>query len=183
MAWLKYNTGMIENLVLCAKKGDADAFGQIYEILVEKIYRFFFFKVDRVDQAEDLTARVFEKAWQNLKSYKKDNFQAWLFQIARNTLIDFWRTRKKEKSLDEAKELTDNQVDFLAALNQDEAKQQLTCALKNLKNVYYQVIALRFFNELSVAETARAMKKSESAVRTLQHRALKKLKEIMLKQP
>lgn len=169
---------MIEKLAVRAKKGESEAFGELYELLVEKIYRFLFYKVNTVAEAEDLTAQVFEKAWKNLKRYRQGNFQAWLFKIARHTLIDFWRTQKKEKKLTEINEPS-SQTDILADLCQKEEKKQLVQALKKLKKEYYEVLSLRFFNNLSVAKTAKIINKSEGAVRVLQHRALASLKAIL----
>jgi len=169
---------MIEDLVIRAKDSEPEAFSELYELFVEKIYRFLLFKVGSVTEAEDLTAWVFEKAWENLKKYKKGNFQAWLFKIARNTLIDFWRKEKKEKSLEEIGEIGSH-TDILADLCKKDEQKQLLLAFKKLKNKYYEVLSLRFLNDLSVTETAKIINKSEGAVGVIQHRALKSLRMIM----
>ena len=168
---------MVEKLISRAQGGDAEAFGELYELFVEKIYRFYFYKVDTIPEAEDLTARVFEKALENLKKYKKGNFQAWLFRIAQNTLVDYWRKRKKERSLKNYDEKGEESI--LEKVCQKEEERKLVLALRKLKKEYNDVLTLRFFNQFSTLKIAEILGKSEGAVRVLQHRALKALKEVL----
>lgn len=170
---------MVEKLVALAKNGDPQAFGELYQIFVEKIYKFCFYKVDTVSEAEDLTARVFEKALENLKKYKKGNFQAWLFRIAQNTLIDYWRKVKKEERLRGWERSGEESI--LEKICQKEEEKELILALRKLKKEYSDVLSLRFFSGLSVSKTAQILGKSEGAVRVLQHRALKALKEQLIR--
>ena len=92
-----------KHLVELAKAGDARAFGKLYDASVDRVYRFLFFRVNDVQTAEDLTSLVFLKAWENLHRYEpRGPFLAWLYSIARNTVIDHYRTHKQTVSLDEA---------------------------------------------------------------------------------
>jgi len=91
-------------LVSEAKAGDSKAFGILYDAYVERIYRFVFFRVADEQTAEDITAQVFLRAWEKLGRYRIGNspFLAWLYTIARNAVIDHYRTRKTVVSLEEA---------------------------------------------------------------------------------
>ena len=71
--------------------GDAEAYGQLYEKYVERIYRFLYFKTPSIQVAEDMTQATFTKAFEKLKSYRSGSFQAWLYMIAHNTARDYWR--------------------------------------------------------------------------------------------
>ena len=90
-------------LIESAVKGEASAFGSLYDYYQPKIYRFVLIKVSRREEAEDLTHQVFLNAWQNIKSYEHIGFafSSWLYQIARNQVIDYYRTRKKNISIEE----------------------------------------------------------------------------------
>src|SRR3990172_3766788 len=79
-----------------AKSGDADAFARLYDAYVERVYRYIFFRVADDQTAEDLTSLVFLRVWEHLSRYRLDgSFLAWLYTIARNAVIDHYRTRKE----------------------------------------------------------------------------------------
>src|SRR5512146_3507751 len=90
-------------LVKLAQAGDGEAFSQLYEAYFDRVYRFIFFRVADDLMAEDLASQVFLKAWENLDHYRpRGPFLAWLYAIARNAVIDTYRTRKQTVSLDDA---------------------------------------------------------------------------------
>ncbi|HET6846254.1 MAG TPA: RNA polymerase sigma factor [Anaerolineales bacterium] len=166
------------DLVRRAKAGDASAFGQLYDAHVRRIYKYVFFRVSDTETTEDLTSAVFLKAWENLRGYRPSGpFLAWLYTIARNTVIDHYRTRKpavkledvvlyKEAELDEG---LDRQID--AAVLKE--------AMQTLTDEQQEVLALRFIHELDTEEIARRMHKTEGAIRALQMRALQALARTM----
>jgi RNA polymerase sigma-70 factor, ECF subfamily len=169
-------------LVEQAKSGDAEAFGQLYDAYVDRVYRFIFFRVSDEPAAEDLTSQVFLKAWQNLGRYRpKGPILAWLYTIARNTVIDHYRTFKETVSLDEAGPIAvqddklDDRVDFQAEMK------SLQESLKYLTEEQQEVIILKFIDELDTEKIALTMGKSEGAVRALQMRALQALAKVMKK--
>src|SRR3989344_5860742 len=92
-----------DKLIKRAIRGGASAFGSLYDYYQPKIYGFVLIKVGRREDAEDLTHQVFLSAFLNVKSYKDMGhpFSSWLYRIARNQVIDFYRTRKKEASLEQ----------------------------------------------------------------------------------
>lgn len=168
----------IEELMLIKKsqQGDEQAFGELYEIWSNKVYRFVYLKTKHVPVAEDLTSEVFLKAWQKIHQYKPApdaRFSSWLYTIARNTVIDYYRVNKRvEISFEDLPEIAD--------LEGEEPYREATRieeALEKLPEEYEKVLRLRFIDEMPIARIAQSMKKKESNIRALTHRALKKLKE------
>jgi len=167
-------------LVEQAKSGDAEAFGQLYDAFVDRVYRFVFFRVTDVQMAEDLTSQVFLKAWENLGRYRPHGpFLAWLYAIARNSVIDNYRTRKQTVSLDEAAPLAahDEKLDDQVEL-QFEMK-SLQVAMQHLTEEQQEVVTLKFIADYDTTEIAQRMGKSEGAIRALQMRALQALARVM----
>ncbi len=140
------------------------------------------FKVGQREEAEDLTHEVFLSAWQNIRNYRDFGFpfSSWLYQIARNRIIDHYRTKKVSVSID----AVDPEY-FVApaiasmALEEKLAVERVQHALRKLKPEYQDVIIMRFIEELSIKETASALGKTEGAVKLLQHRAMKALQELV----
>lgn len=169
-------------LVEQAKSGDAEAFGQLYDACFDRVYRFIFFRVSDVPTAEDLTSQVFLKAWQNLGRYRHNGpILAWLYVIARNTVIDHYRTFKQTVSLDEAAPLVaqDAKLDEMVEF-QSEMK-SLQESLQYLTEEQQEVLILKFIAEFDTDQIARRMGKSEGAIRALQMRALQALSKVMKK--
>ena len=167
-------------LVELAKSGNAEAFGQIYEACVDRVYRFVFFRVSDEPTAEDLTSQVFLKAWQNLGRYRPNGpILAWLYAIARNTVIDHYRTFKQTVSLDEAAPVAsqDNKLDELVEFQFE--MQSLQESMQYLTEEQQEVLILKFIAEFDTDQIARKMGKSEGAIRALQMRALQALAKVM----
>ena len=170
------------HLVELAKAGDAEAFGQLYDACVDRVYRFIFFRVSDVPTAEDLTSQVFLKAWQNLGRYRPNGpILAWLYAIARNSVIDHYRTFKQTVSLDEAAPLAaqDIKLDDLVEFKSEMGSLQES--LKYLTEEQQEVLILKFIAEYDTDQIARRMGKSEGAIRALQMRALQALAKVMKK--
>jgi RNA polymerase sigma-70 factor (ECF subfamily) len=169
-------------LVEKAKSGDAEAFGQLYDACVDRVYRFIFFRVSDVPTAEDLTSQVFLKAWQNLGRYRpKGPILAWLYAIARNTVIDHYRTYKQTVSLDEAAPLASKEARLDERVEFQSEMSSLHEALKYLTEEQQEVLILKFIAEFETDQIAQKMGKSEGAVRALQMRALQALAKVMKK--
>ena len=167
-------------LVEQAKAGDARAFGRLYDACVDRVYRFVFFRVNDVQTAEDLTSLVFLKAWENLHRYQpRGPFLAWLYSIARNTVIDHYRTHKQTVSLDDAAPLPapnakpDDVVDLHFEMK------MLRAAMQHLTTEQREVLTLKFIAEYDTAQIAQHMGKSEGAIRALQMRALQALARVV----
>jgi len=166
------------SLIRRAQSGDAGAFGRLYDAGVDRIYRYIFFRVTDLEIAEDLTSEVFLKAWENLHRYRPGGpFISWLYTIARNTVIDHYRTRKQSVSLDETVIKLDPHLEEKVDL-QDEVE-TLKRAMQHLTDQQREVLTLRFLVELDTRQIAGRMRKSEGAVRALQMRALQALAKVM----
>jgi RNA polymerase sigma-70 factor (ECF subfamily) len=167
-------------LVDLAKKGDTEAFGEIYDALVKPVYRYIYYRVDK-HIAEDLTEETFLKAWKNLSKYKagKHPFSSWVFRIAHNLVCDYYRKHEKSTEIDE--NLADTKLDASPSykLNLKLNEVRLRKAINKLPENYQQVILLKYINEEDNAIIAKVIGKSEGAVRTLQFRALEKLRGLL----
>lgn len=174
---------MLENehiIIKQAQKGDSHSFGVLYDHYVAQIYRFVYVKVSHKHEAEDLTHEIFLKAWQHINSFndKGHPFSSWLYQIARNRIIDYYRTKKETIDIELIREndhKEDNDFDILLDTKNDLAR--IKERLSQLTEDQQNVIIFRYIEDLSPAEIAHIMRKSESAVRVIQHRAIHILKE------
>jgi RNA polymerase sigma-70 factor (ECF subfamily) len=171
-----------DNLIEQAKAGDGAAFGELYDRYHAQIYRFIYLKVGRREEAEDLAHQVFLSAWLHMGAYARRGhpFSSWLYRIARNAVIDHYRTRRETQSIDEV------DPENFAAVGDLEAKIAEALILSNVRRVledmkaeHQDIIIMRFVEELSLKETATLLGKSEGAVKLLQHRATHELKKRM----
>ena len=168
-----------ESLVRRAQQNDQQALSRLYEEYFERVYRYVAIRVGNRLDAEDITSQVFIKVVQSLPSYKLRGlpFSAWLFRIARNQVIDHMRKHsvKIETTWIEPLAISQEDPTKLAELNI--AIDELVKALMLLTEAQREVIELRFAAELSIAETAGIMGKSEGAVKALQYSALVALRK------
>jgi len=165
------------HLVRQAKSGDADSFAQLYDAYVERLYRYVYFRVSDEQTAEDITSQVFLKAWENLGRFQSDGvpFLAWLYTIARNQVIDHYRTRKESVPLDKIASLPANGRTVDEQVETEFDLQAMRDALQFLTEEQQQVLILKFIVEMTTDEIAQAMGKKEGAIRALQMRALQTL--------
>lgn len=173
----------IDELILRAQAGDAEAFGEVYNELLDPVYRYIYFKVGP-QIAEDLTEEVFFKAWKSLQSYKKKKdlpFSSWVFRIAHNIVVDYYRNHQQieELPIDVSETRKSMQPNIL--IDDYFRSKKLYQGLKKLSNTVSQAIILRFINDLNYKEIAKVMNKTEGAIRVLIHRGLNQLKEILSK--
>lgn len=170
-------------LIELAQNGGAEAFGELYQRYALTIFRFIYARLNDRQDAEDLTEEVFLRVWQSLSSYQEQGvpFLAFLFRIARNAVIDFYRSSGKfgyQESVDESPVL-DLQSDPSEVAMANLEHQEIRQILDSLRDDYRMVLVLRFLSELSPEETAQVMGRSTGAVRVLQHRALSALRNIL----
>jgi len=171
------------NLIRNARLGQADAFGVLYEQHAVAIFRYLYAHLGSRLDAEDLTSEVFLRAWQSLPNYHERGvpFRAFLFRIAHNALVDFYRHARihPDRALEQEDTTAIEHPDPAEILLNKVSQQELAGILGELKNDYRSVLVLRFVSQLSPAETAIVMERSHGAVRVLQHRALEALRQIL----
>ena len=163
---------------------DPDAFGRLYDMYVDRVYRHLYYRVGTVTDAEDLTQQVFVKAWQAIDRYKRTTspFLAWLITISHNLVVDFYRT-KKEKTYLDAEVVADDLASSPARVTEARFdQQQLRQAILKLHGEQQQVVLLRFIEGFGYEEIASLMGKKEGTIRVIQHRALAKLRQILEKE-
>jgi RNA polymerase sigma-70 factor (ECF subfamily) len=173
-----------DELVLRASRGDADAFSDLYERFADRIYRYIYFRVTDGESAEDLTSKVFLKAWEHLPTFRRSNspFIAWLYTIAHNTLVDFYRTSRQTARLDEVAALPALEPSPAEQTDQRLEAQRLRRAVEELSPTQRNVITMRLIEGMATDEIAERLHKSEGAVRAVQMRALQALEGILRKQ-
>jgi len=154
-----------------------DEFEAMYVSNERLIYRFMFWRTKNEALAQDLTSNVFEKAWKTRGNFKGGSSTAWLYRIARTTLIDYWR-KKKDLPVDEAviTELANDDTPLEEVVDQDILRAQLQRAFATLPTDMREVVRLRFIEGLSGKQVAERLNLSEANVRVIQYRALKKLR-------
>ncbi len=163
-------------------KRDTESYGQLYDLYIERIYRFVYFKVQTKEDAEDVTSEVFLKAWQYIIEKSPtaiESVSGLLFSIARNSIIDWYRQKAKKPvvSLEVITEMASekNEQEALASLQEVEQMLEL---MKKLKQDYQEVLILKYIEGLKMSEIAKVLGKSGVSVRVLLHRATKKLKDL-----
>lgn len=163
----------IDRLVDRARAGDAAAFGGIYDLFAEPVYRFLRFRLGNAHDAEDLLHVVFVKMIEALPRYQPRGlpFRAWVYRIARNAVIDDGRVRRTHEPLDTVDPTfaSRDRTDPAASVPERLA---IEAALEVLTPEQRDVIAYRFFVGLTPAEIAAIMGRREGSIRALQFRAL-----------
>ncbi|MBI4180860.1 MAG: sigma-70 family RNA polymerase sigma factor [Chloroflexi bacterium] len=171
-----------ENLVGRARQGDQKAFAQLYEEHFNKIYRYVVVRIGDKTEAEDMTQQVFLNALQSIASFKWQGtpFAAWLFRIAHNQVVDYFRKNQKQPValFDESLVESDSNPQRMAENSLD--IEQLLSATERLTAAQREVISLRFAGGLAIAEVAKIMGKSQGAVKALQHSAIIALRKTLL---
>ena len=170
-------------LVDRAIEGDASAFGGLYDMYVDRVYRHIFYRTGNTSDAEDITQQTFIKAWKAIGQYKRTDipFLAWLIKISHNLVIDFYRSGKNKLSvnIDDIDIVSDSNPVQLAESRYN--RQQIRQAIGKLKGEQQQVILMRFIEDFSYTEIAATLGKSEGTVRVILHRGLVELRKIIEK--
>ena len=170
-----------ESIIRRAKQHDQMALTQLYEENFDKIYRYIVLKIGEKTEAEDMTQQVFLKAFKNISTYKYQGlpFSSWLYRIAHNQIVDYFRKKSKRATvpLDESLAAGDSDPSQEVELSLD--IEDLSRATKRLSKAQQEVISLRFAGEFSIAQVARMMGKSEGAIKALQHSAIVSLRKVL----
>ena len=177
-----------KGLIKQAQNGDSASFGKLYDRYAERIYRFIFLKTGHKSDAEDLLHEVFLSGWRTVHTYELRGgipFTSWLYRIAGNRVIDWYRAQKHGVSLDEMTESNTLPVELastshtalLDALDRGFEIETVMKGIRGLGDVEQTVVLMRYVEDLSPEEVGHAIGKTAGAVRLIQHRALAKLKK------
>jgi len=167
-----------DDIVRRCQQGDLEEFESLYQEFAGKIYKFVYRRVGHKETAEDLTSQIFIKALNNLKKFtaEKGSFSAWIYRISRNTVIDYYRTRKSIMDVSEFWGISakDNISQEFA---NKEALAKIGESLKKLKPEQQEIIIMRVWDDLSYKEIAQITGKSEANCKVIFSRAMRKLRE------
>jgi len=165
-----------------------ESFAALYDEHIKSIYRFIYFKVSSKEEAEDLASETFLKAWNYLSkidnSNKIHNFKAFLYQIANNLVIDFYRKRSllpitlNDGEWEDAN-VPDTELTGIDKIKKEDDVAELKEAFKKIPENYSSVVIWYYLEELQIPEIAQILGKSEGTVRVTIHRALKSLKRVL----
>jgi RNA polymerase sigma-70 factor (ECF subfamily) len=170
------------NLSSRSLRKDKQAFIEIYNLYVDDIYRFIYFKVGHKEEAQDIASTVFLKAWDYIALNKVDkskNLKALFYKIARNSVVDYYRSKKDTSPLEslENTDLKDIKQDPQAITEIKHDYERILKLLNNIKEEYKEIIILKHINELTWDEISQTLSKSKDSLRVLVHRATKALEK------
>lgn len=158
-------------------------FSQIYDQYIEKIYRFVYLRVDSQETAEDITSKVFMRGWE---SYQKkeaniENPRAFLYQIARNAVVDHYREKGRTNTVSSEvlPEIVDPADDIYDRVVLSADVSVVKTAIQKLKQEHQDIIIWHYLEDMPIGEIATMLNKPAGTVRVMLHRGLKELKDII----
>ncbi len=170
-------------LVKEAQAGNGEAFGQLYDRYFDTVYRYIYYRVNDRALAEDFTSETFLRALRRIGgiAYQGRDIGAWFVTIARNIVLDHVKSARHRLEVPTADviESGDSSPSPEATVLQNLSSERLLRAVRQLGDEQRECVILRFLQGLSVGETAQIMGKNDGAVKALQHRAIRKLAELL----
>lgn len=168
------------SIITACQNGDMERFGELYDRYIKKIYDFIYYKTHHKETAEDLTSKAFMKAVEKISSFQTDKgtFQAWMYQIARNTVIDHYRTQKLDANIDDIWDLGSHE-DLERDYDTREKLKEVGQYLQTLNSEQREIVIMRVWQGLSHREIADILGKSEASVKMNYSRTIRSLREAM----
>lgn len=170
-----------ESELIQRAKTDSEAFGVLYERYYERIYNYIYYRTGNVNDAEDLAARVFERAMNHIGRYEDKGLpiSAWLYRIAHNLVANYHRDRSRRRiiALDDIAQWQVSEADPEFATQILEDKEALLSAIRRLPADRQELLILKFVERLPNAEIGDIMGRSEGAIKSLYHRTLLALRD------
>lgn len=165
-------------IVKAFQNGQLDKFDQLYDKYVRKIYRFVYYKTFNREVTEDLVSQAFLKALENIGSFRKikGTFQAWLYQIARNTVIDHYRKDRDEIDVDSIWDLESSDEVF-KKIEQRELLEKVFKILNKIDTEKREILMLKIWDELSYKEISEITGKTEASLKMTVSRILKNIRQ------
>lgn len=157
--------------------GRRAAFQDLYRLYVRPIFAFLYVRTRHRETSEDLTSAVFLKAFDRLDQFHGGSFRAWIYQIARTTLIDYQRGQRPASELVEVSAPPDAEAKIDRAMNLE----RIRSAIATLTDEQRDVILLRVWDELPYADIAQLLGRSEAACKTSFSRSVQQLKSLLIR--
>ncbi|MCD4704735.1 sigma-70 family RNA polymerase sigma factor [bacterium] len=170
-------------ILLRIKAGQKDAFVDLYDLYSKAIYRYVYFKVPTKETAEDITSDVFMKSWEYINKHNNSikNFQAFVYQVARNLIADFYKKNREMPLNDYENTRIIEDHSLTEKIENISDWQILDTYLRKLGKIngkWQEVVILKHIEGFSTKEIAKIVNESHSNTRVLIHRAMEKLKEL-----
>ena len=161
--------------IIKVARADPKAFGELYKLYVEQVFRYLYSRIGNVHEAEDVTAQTFLVAFESFDRFREDrHFASWLFTIARNKAMDHFRQKKNISSIDEVANIP-VENDPLSGVIQLEQMAALTNLIQALPEEDLELLRLRFLAAMSFPEIAHFLHRNEDAVKKSIYRLLARL--------
>lgn len=170
-----------DSALIARAKEDPETFGLLYKRYVGRIYNYIYYRTGNHHDAEDLTARTFYKALKHFPRYvdKGAPFSAYLYRIAHNIVANWHRDtgRRQIVSFDNLSITMPRQQEPIAVAERKDEQEQLLQAVRQLPPERQQLLILKLVEQMSNAEIAEVMGRTEGAIKSLYHRTLVALRE------
>jgi len=178
-------------IIIECQSGKLERFGLLYDSYFKKIYNFIFYRTLCKEIAEDLTSQTFFKALQGINSFNSQKgparterfsarsggqFSSWLYRIAKNNVVDYYRSRRNEIDIEDVWDLKDD-GDLRASIENKERVAKINEYLKLLKPEHRQIVIMRVWDEMSYSEIAQILGKSEDNCKVMFSRVIGKIRE------
>lgn len=175
---MEYDQTITEDLITRVQEGDQEAFGEVFEVFVSPVYRFALFRTAHEQHAEQLTEAIFSRVWKERSKFRlqgKITFAVFIFQIVIRAVQSFGERMKKTKQARQNIDLSAPPQSPLSSYDDDRA--HFIRSFSALPPAQAEALIFKYFCDLSNGEIAVILEKTEGAVRILQSRGLKKLRE------
>ncbi len=171
----------IKKLVHDARNGDKEAVGVLYDTFIDAVYRFVFFRVSTREDAEDIAEAAFVSIFEHIRDYNERGlpFEAWVYRITRNKIIDYYRSTKKTVSLAESADVPDEKQNPERETERKLTKEYIMDCIRKLPESYQEIIILKYIEDKTNEEISGLLDKPLAHVRVLQSRAVQKLRTVV----
>ncbi len=172
------NTEYEYEIIKDCQNGNMERFGELYDEYLDKIYRFVYYRTLHKQTAEDITQEVFFKTLRSMSSINPSmKFSSWLYKVAYNTVVDFYRSKKATVDINELSDLADD-TDIARDIDRREALKKVVEYLEKLPSVQRDIVMMRVWDEMPYREIADVIGKDEGNCKVIFSRALAKLREV-----
>lgn len=159
-------------IVLACQSGNIERFSELYDLYIHKIYKFIYYKTLHAQTAEDLTSDVFFKVLRNIDRFDPERrFSPWLYKIAQNVVVDYFRTYKRTEDIESARDIADN-TDLEKNLDNKMSFEKAEKHLNKLTSIQRDIIIMRIWQDMSYEEIAEAVGKSEGNCKVIFSRSI-----------